>query len=265
MFSEVSVWAHHGWKRLVEYRRQRSVEIKAKGGDEGEHIFHFGGKLLHTVEDIHQDILGKPFANHRITRSVLDNLVIDMLQHGTRPSAKFVFEKSKRLIGEAETRFGVSVAGPVGNTNGGVIDPSDATIRTRSPPQVPNGHHRSRAERESPIGEPLSRDGDSTPSSSSSSSQSSHHRHHHKSPSQSSKPRSNGATETSPSGGSGSHVVPNPLPPPSPPQQGQEEPVRPTLSIEEGHKWKKKKKDGELTVLPGEENLTSLNKRDHVS
>ena len=264
MFSEVSVWAHHGWKRVVEYRRQRSLDIKAQGGDDGEHIFHFGGDLLHTVENIHQDILGKRLASHHITRSVLDSLVNDMLQHGTRPSAKFVFEKSKRLIADAEKRFGVSVAGPVGNTNGAVIRPHKVAIRTRNPPQVPNEHHRSRLEKESPIEEPLPPDEDST-SSSSSRSQSSHHRHHQKSPSQSSKTHSNGAIETSPSGGQGSHIVPNQPPPPSPPQQGQEEPVRPTLSIEEGHKWKKKKKDGEYTVLPGEENLTSLNQRDHVS
>ena len=265
MFSEVSVWAHHGWKRVVEYRRQRSVEIKAKGGDDGEHIFHFGGDLLHAVEDIHQDILEKNAAHHRITRSVLDSLVNDMLQHGTRPSAKFVFEKSKRLIVDAEKRFGVSVDALVGNTNGAVIRPNKVVNRNRSPPQIPNEFQRSRVERQSPIEEPLPPDEDSTSSSSSSRSQSSHHRHHHKSPSQSSKLRSNGAIETSPSGGKGLHGVPNPPPPPPPPQQGREEPVRPTLSIEEGHKWKKKKKHSEFTVLPGEENLTSLNQRDHVS
>lgn len=266
VFSEVTVWAHHGWKKVVEYRRQRSMEIKSKGGDEGEHIFHFGGELLHAVEGIHQDILEKTLASHRITRSVLDSLVNDMLQHGTRPSAKFVFEKSKRLIGDAEKRFGVSVAGTVGNTNGAVIGPNGAMIMTRSPPRVPNEYHHSRAEWDSPIGQPLPPDHDSTPSSSSSRSQSPHHRHHPKSPSQSSKPRSNGVIGISPSGGQGSHVVPDPPPPPpSPPQQVQEEQVRPNLSIEEGHIWKKKKKEGEFTVLPGEENLTSLNQRDHVS
>lgn len=46
-------------------------------------------------------------------------------------------------------------------------------------------------------------------------------------------------------------------------QQRQDEPVRPTLSIDEGHAWKDKKKRS--AVLPGGEIWTSLDSRDHVS
>lgn len=282
VFSEGSVWAHHGWKRVVEYRRRRSEEIEYKGGNAGEHIFHFDGNLLDAVTNIHQDIMGELRTIDYMTRSVLDRLVDDMLQHETRPSAKQIFEKSQRLIKEAETRFGVSVVGLVGNTNGELVDINEARTRTKSPPHVPYEHHRSRAERKLPLGETPPPDSDSAPSSSTSSSQSSLHRHHHKSTSQSSKPhrsrpRSIGATESSQSGGKISYVEPDPPTPPSIAanthdgspqqhvQQRHEEPVRPTLSINEGHDWKKEKKNGGLAVLPGEENLTSLDQRDHVS
>lgn len=279
VFSEVSVWAHGGWKRVVEYRRQRSVEIQAKGGGEGEHIFHYEGKLLDAVDNIHHNILETSLSGHHITRSVLDSLVEDMLQHGTRPPAKFVFDKTKRLVRDAEKKFGVSVeeyvAGLAENTNGELVDVNRATTRTRSSPQVPNEHYRSRAEGEWPLGEPHPPDGDSVPSSPSSRSQSSY-RHHHKSTSQSSRRRSFGATENIQSGGQASHVMPIRLPPPSTAahtierspqqhlQQRRDEPVRPILSIDQGHEWKKKKKNGEDTVLPGNENLTSMNQRDHI-
>lgn len=41
--------------------------------------------------------------------------------------------------------------------------------------------------------------------------------------------------------------------------------VRPTLSIEEGLKWKTRRKNRENALLPRRENLTSLDQRDHVS
>lgn len=286
VLSEAAVWAHHGWKRVAEYRRQRSVEVETKGGGEGEHIFHYDGNLLDAVDNIHQDILKKTLASHHITRSVLDRLVNDMLQHGTRPQAKLVFEKSKRLIQEDVRRFGV--LGLVGNTSDELIDVNEARIRTKTPPQIPPEHtrgpsesssgrrDRSRVDRELPPGEPLLPDDDFAPSSSSSRSLSSPQRHHHEPKSQSSK-RRHIAAEISQSGGQGSHVAPDPLSlPPTAvntdessrrqhEQQPQEEPVRPTLSIDEGHDWKKKKKNGESAGLPGFENLTSLDQRDHVS
>ena len=271
VFSELSVWAHYGWKRVVEYRRRRSGEIEAKGGEEGEHIFHFDGNLLDAVSGIHQDILRKSHVRDFVTRSTLDRLVLDMLQHETRPPAKFIFEKSKRLIKEAESKFGVSVVELVGTPDGEVVD------RTKGSPNVTRKNRRSPADRESPLGEPLSPSSDSAQSSSSSTSQSSTPKHHHKSPSQSSRPRSMDPTESSQSGGQGSNVEPIQITPPSkattlqetspqqPIQRPQEGPVRPTLTIAEGHEWKRMRKIGERVTLPGEENLTSLDLRDHVS
>ena len=294
VFSETSVWAHYGWKRVAEYRRQRSREIEDKGGDEGEHVFHFEGNLLDAVNDIHRDILRNIHVSDRVTQSVLHGLVDDMLQHGSRPAAKQCFEKSKRLIKEAETTFGVSVYGLVGNSN------SELVVRTKGSPHVPGRHRRSRADQELPLGEPLPPQSDSAQSSSSSTSQSSTPRHHHKSASQSSRSRSintplqagevlkrrriNPEEAGIPAPpfapemyGVEGNVEPNPITPPStgtnvqetsprqPVQPPHEEPVRPSLSIDEGHEWKRKKKAGAFASLHGEENLTSLDQRDHVS
>ena len=265
VFSEISVWAHYGWKRVVEYRSRRSGEVEAKGGDKGENIFHFDGNLLDAVESIHHDILGKSHVSDYVTRSILDRLVVDMLQHGTRPSAKLVFEKSKRLIKEAESKFGVSVVELVGTTNGEFVD------RTKDFPYVPRKHRPPQAHKGLPHEEPL------PPSSSSSTSQSSIYKHHEKSTSQGSRPLSISPTESPQSGGRILHVEPKPITPPStatnvqkasplqPIQLPQEEPVRPSLSIDQGHEWKRKKKAGEFASLHGEENLTSLDQRDHVS
>ena len=268
VFSETSVWAHYGWRRVAEYRRRRSQEIQDKGGDKGEHIFHFEGNLLDAVNDIHRDILRNIQVSDRVTQSILHGLVDDMLQHGSRPAAKQCYEKSKRLIREAESTFGVSVDGLVGNTN---------YEGTKGSPHVPGKHRHSRADKEMPLGEPPPPDSDSAQSSSSSTSQSSTRRHHHKTTSQSSRPRGIVPIESSQSGGQVLNVEPSPITPPStatkvqetspqqPMQSPQEEPERPKLSIDQGHEWKRKKKAGEFAPLNGEENLTSLDQRDHVS
>lgn len=253
------------------------MEIETKDGDKGEETFHFDGSLLDTVENIHQEMLDNCPVKDNLTRSVLDRLVVDMLQHQSRPHAKFVFERSKRLIKDAEKTYGVSVVGLVGNANGELIDSNEARIGTRSPRQVSGEYHHSRAEKQLPPEQPLPPDEDSTLSPVSSRSQSFPQRHHHKSSSQTSNPRNNGAIETLHSGGQGSHVVLNPPPSPSAAantyvsspqqhlQQRSEKPMRPTLSIDEGQAWKEKRKRREFFELRGDENLTYLDQREHVS
>lgn len=283
VFSEVSVWAHSGWRRVHEYRRQRSAEIEAKEGGVGEHIFHFGGNLLDTVDNIHRDMLIKATVQHSITRSVLDRLVLELLQHGTRPHAKFVYELSKRLVQDCEKRHGISVDELGGNANGRLVDSNEARTRTAYRQKVPHEHDRSRAGKEPSLEEPLPPDDDSRPSSSSSTTQSSPHRHHHKSTSQSSTPRNVGTMESPQPGGHVSHVTHKSPPPASTAaaihesglpehvqqlqkdQKDQKDPKPAFLSVDEGHEWKKKKKDGGVAVLPGRENLTSMDRRDHVS
>ena len=278
VFSEVAVWAHHGWKRVEEYRRRRSSEAQSKGCGPGEHIFHWDGKLLDAVYDIHKDMLEKNAVKDRPTRSVLDSLVVDMLQHGSRPYAKLVYEKSKRLIKDCERNFGVSVNELGGGANGDSMDSGEARNRTRSSPQIPNEHYRSHAERQLSLEEPVPPDDSSSPppSSPSSSLRSSPRGHHQKSASQSNKRYSDRATATSQPAGQASTVTPDPPHPSTTAKthgnssgqhvpQPQEGPKRPTLSIDDGHAWKERKKNGGVAVLPGWENLTSLYGRDHVS
>ena len=277
VFSEVAVWAHYGWKRVLEYRRQRSDEIEAKGGGEGEYNFHLDGSLLDAVNIIHQDMLGKTAVKDLLTRLVLDGPVDDMLQHKSRPYAENVFDRLKRLVNKCEKNFGVSVNKLGQSVNGESVNSDEARVRTRNS-QVPNAHHRSHAERESSLEEPVPPDDSSTPtpSSPSSSLRSSAQRHHQKSASQSNKRLSNRAKEISQPAAQNSIVPPDP-PHPSTiaqthgnssqqqVQQPQEGPERPTLSIDGGHKWKERKKNEGDAVLLGDENLTSLDRRDHVS
>ena len=264
VFSEVSVWAHHGWKRVDEYRLRRSSEIEAKGGEPGEYVFHFGGNLLDAVNNIHQDMKGKTEVKDLMTRWVVDRLVVDLLQHEARPDALFVFSKSKRLVKECANTFGAPVPDPGGVSNSELVDSNETRTRNGSPKNDPRDHHRSHSGRDPP-------DDDFIPSSSSSGSQSSSHRQHHKSASHSSKHPSNGAVDTPQPGGKDPNRVPNSTSsPPIAPNTGQISPQhpiqeRPTLTIDKGHAWKQAKKDGSLVVLPGSENLTSLDERDHVS
>ena len=277
VFSEVAVWAHHGWKRVVEYRRRRSEEIEAKGGGPGEYIFHWDGSLLDVVNIIHQDMLGKTAVKDLLTRSVLDRLVDEMLQHESRPYAKNVFDRSKRLVKDCEKRLGVSVNELGRSANGESMHSDEAKTRTRSP-QFPNEHRRSHAERETALEEPSPPDDSSTPtpSSPSSSSRSFPQRHHQKSASHSNNRFSHRAKEVLQTAAQNSNVPPDPPHPSTSAQthgnssqqqvqQRQEGPERPTLSIDDGHAWKEKKKNGGVNFLPGGENLTSLDKRDHVS
>ena len=276
IFSEVAVWAHHGWKRVDEYRRRRSEEIEARGGGVGEHIFHWDGSLLNTVESIHQDMLGKTTVKDLLTRLVLDHLVKNLLQHDSRLYAKFVFEKSKRLVKDCETRLGVSVDELAGSANGELVDSGEARTRTRSFPQVSHEHYGSIVEHDPSLDEPVPPDDNFTsPSPSSSRSGASPQRRHQKSASQGGTTLGIRTREVSQPGGQDSTVVPNPPPPAATAkthekcsqqhvQQRQEGPARPTLHIDEGHAWEKKKKDGGVAILHGSENLTSLDQRDHV-
>jgi hypothetical protein len=102
------------------------------------------------------------------------------------------------------------------------------------------------------------------------------HGHHPESKEQSNKKHRSDANENSQAVGKGSHAVFDlrfssskaaNTHETSEQQQGQKhqkEPERPTLSIGEGHAWKDKRKNGERPDLRGSENLTSLDRRNHV-
>ena len=93
----MAVWMHHGWKRVIEYRRRRSLEIQEKGGPEGEHKFHFEGELLEVVESTHRDIRQSRRTRQYPTPYLMD-LFEDMLQKPIeRPAADFAFGKLSGL------------------------------------------------------------------------------------------------------------------------------------------------------------------------
>lgn len=269
MFSEVVVWARHSWSRVLEYRRQRSVEIEARGGGEGEHHFHHDGNLLDAVDNIHHDILIECPVSHHICRAVLDRLVNDMLQHGARPRAQVVFEKSKRLIKEFEKIYAVSAA-EIGRSRASELIVSPASLggahpASRQPAHGPSepsldSEDGSTTERTQPTGNHLP-PGDKISSTNHGNDEG----------------RGTGSTGSPQTSGQDRSVLTDPQQFPStafnprgtseqqPIQRRQEEPVRPSLSIEAGHQWKTDKKNGLTYALPGEENLTALNARDHVS
>ena len=300
VLSELSVWACHGSRRVAEYRRRREMEVEDKGGDGGERLFHLDCKLLDVVNEIHQDIQTNTRACDHTTRLVLENLVDDILQSAERPNAKFIFEKSKRLIKRAEKRFEVSVSRLGGNTSSDYVDSNVAKSRPRTPPQVPpqcasspklspNRDYGSQLKVEVPIRESLVTDANLELSRLSLGSHPSLYERHHKSPSQSSNQRSNDGIDTLgafQANGQGTRVTPEASPFTVASthtqedvgtgnsqlfgrrlvQQHGDDRKPPILSIEEGHEWKRKKKDGAHGAkLAGSENLTYLHERDHVS
>ena len=285
MFSEAAVWTQYGWRKVIEYRNQRSLEIKHKGGADGEQLFHYGGRLLDAVVNIHKDIQRKTLTRNHITRVLLEHLVSDMLLHGDRIHAKLLFEKSKRLIEADAVQFGVPISelngeatGELGESNGAShlqsVGSQGVTAATLEMFKGPHG------ERKLPPWqsqwEPHPPDEDSAPSSSSSEIQQYSRTQHYKSASQGGGCASIDAVVTSQPGRQPSPINSNPPPRGAVaktdeesgvqrPEHPEDELKRPALSLDEGHEWKRKKKNHEYAVLPGAENLTYLHGRDHVS
>ena len=277
IFSEVSVWLHDGWKRVVQYRRQRSEEVERKGGDSGEYIFHHDDSLLESVRNIHSDMMNKDESMHKVTRQILDHVVDEMLQQGSRPDAKLVFKKTKRQIKRTRDQFEVPEPKPLRNIEDDSIESHRSTAQVH--PMHVHPHSQSypgtRPGTRLTGNQPLPPDDHVSVSSGSSKSVASQG-HHLESKDQSNKKHRNDATENPQSVGTGSHAVLDSRFNPSKAanthgnfeqqegQKHQKEPERPTLSIREGHAWKDKKKKHESPALHGSENLTSLDRRNHV-
>ena len=262
----MAVWMHHGWKRVIEYRRRRSLEIQEKGGPEGEHKFHFEGELLEVVESTHRDIRQSRRTRQYPTPYLMD-LFEDMLQKPIeRPAADFAFGKLKRLVKKLEQEYGapfdtlgeISNGSPLDTSPRAMLRPTTNMLTVEPPP-------------------PLSNDQYSTPPSPSPRSLLPPDSRHCKSTSQSSIQPSLDHAESRHSEQKESHILSDPQPPNSNQsnipegsqkaigQRPRENPPRPTLSLAEGHEWKTLKKSGRWSVLQGDENLTHLRGRDHVS
>lgn len=289
VFSEAAVWLHYGWSRVKEYRRKRSHEIdrETKGDIKGEQIFHWDNRILGTVRDAHQDILGKTSTAHWVVRDLVEQVVGDMLQHGPRPHAAFVFDKAKRIIKERADHFRFCLPRLSWSADAELAGFPELGISTMDPPQPPpditpdssiwsgergmSAHANTTATLPdafvSSDDPPLSPTSPMPDSLTQSAGNYGPRRLSHEStslgaktptstqPRPSTLPHDPSSTSTKSADARGSAQQ----------HLRREQSGPPTLSIEEGHRWKEKKKRGEHPTLPGFENLASLNERDHVS
>ena len=138
VFSEAAIWARDGWNKVQEYRRQRQEEARQILGHDGEHLFHDGSKVLEAVHEAHGTTIKRQRISDFVTVEVLRSLVEDMLQaDGTRPHAKLVFEKSKRIIRNAEAKFDIRVAQDVSHHVQGLSSMTTPEEAPKMPPNLP--------------------------------------------------------------------------------------------------------------------------------
>ena len=132
----------HGPRKVSEYRRRRQEEVKTKLGAQDEKLFHDGQIALEAVEEIHLSIKASKRMDDHITTAVLDGLVKDMLQPGSRPHAKLIHEKSRRLVMTAKEQL-IASSGheqqPI--MPHGVPSPQNRTISKSSTRSQRNSHN----------------------------------------------------------------------------------------------------------------------------
>ena len=143
VFSEAAVWARYGWKRVLEYRRQRQVEGKRILQLDGEHVFHDGHDVLEVVQETHEHIKKKARDIDRATVEILP-LLNDMLLNEEEPrlNAKQVLHKSRRVIKAVRAEFEV----PSTKNNARSDDDyghCSNEDRPKTPPSLPPGYTRS--------------------------------------------------------------------------------------------------------------------------
>lgn len=246
VFSEASVWVHAGPERLKEYQRKRRLEITHRTK---------GDKLLDAVEYAHRDIVETQIDGCWIVTEMLEQVVQLMLQHEprARPRAAFVYNKAKRIIKGEASHVHFRLFRPTGTVDVEHVGPVDVSIRTMEPPQAPP-----EVTPDTPI-----RSGD---------------RHVSLYPSRKSLLPSSLTANDDPPLCAGTSLPRDLIQSMGSRELGGSEPKsslmgatestaldrRPRLSLEEGLEWKAMKKRGKQSPLPGSENLTSLNQRDHV-
>ena len=276
MFSEAAVWAHDGWSRVKEYRRQRSLEIETRAAIKGEQIFHWDNSILNTVQEAHQNILSRTSVSHRVVREIMEHLIHDMLKHEGRPDANHAFNKATRIIEQRADYFQLPRSSwSVAADDAGAAEHGSSTT---DPPQLPpditpdssicsSGRGRSTPWNARTASTDAVVSGDD----------------YSLSPTSSIQIIGNDGSllwnRANNPMGAGIHTstqfrptyVPfSTFPEPAyagvsaQPRSRREPALRPSLSIAEAHSWKEGKKRGEHLELPGSENLASLNERDHV-
>ena len=105
VYSEVATWVDQGWNKVVEYRRRRAEEMKQKKGRKQD-SFHDGHSILDAVRQIHHDIVHNRRMNDYVTPEVVTQLINEMLLvKASRPDAKYLYDKSKRILDDAQARL----------------------------------------------------------------------------------------------------------------------------------------------------------------
>ena len=113
VYSEVATWVDQGWNKVAEYRRRRSEEMKEKT-NRSEDSFHDGLAVLEAVVQIHHDIVQNHRRNDFITPNVVNGLVKEMLLvRTTRPDARYLFDKSKRILDDAQMKLETTLSYPI--------------------------------------------------------------------------------------------------------------------------------------------------------
>ena len=144
VFSEVATWVFGGWHQLEEYRLRRVQETERRFRKR-EDCFHDDYDLLMTVKQSHDDIISRS-ADDPITPEVVKTLIYDMMlpREADRPSAPFVYRKTRRLIDDVKTRIDRLEGRGLSFTNSDPqISAATKSPPSKHPPNFPPGYPRS--------------------------------------------------------------------------------------------------------------------------
>jgi len=115
----------------LEYRRERKAETDKIFGFKDGGSFHDGEKVLGTVLKWHDDLVETLRGSDLVTARILD-MIRDMLLQNERPGAKFLWEKSQRILQDARNNKKTAKM-PNG---GGVIIMQEPREQPPGPPPV---------------------------------------------------------------------------------------------------------------------------------
>ena len=116
VYSEVATWVDQGWNKVVEYRRRRLEEMKART-NQSVHSFHDGFAVLGAVKQIHSDIVQNHRPNDFVTPKVVEKLVTEMLLvRSARPDARYLYDMSRRIVDDAHLELKQVPSYPVSPT-----------------------------------------------------------------------------------------------------------------------------------------------------
>lgn len=134
IYSEAAVWIADGYNGVVEYRRQRMVEIDKMPGFKGGDCFHDGERVLKAVLETHKDIGLRLRRSDYITKDVLDSMVEEMLWEEDRPGAKALLRRAEGILSRARQKLSSSSTADASSTR-----PSSSNNSRSRTYQLPQG------------------------------------------------------------------------------------------------------------------------------